>query len=260
MHRFYLPPDCCAGETLQLTEGEAHHAVRVLRIQRGEAVLVVNGSGRQFFCTVVDANRARVDLKIVEIRNTPQAPWEITLAQALPKGRLIDSIVQKATELGVRRIVPLLTERVVAHLDEEGAAHKTEKWRQVAIEAIKQCGSGWLPTVEPPIAFSEFVDRREAFDLALTAALQPGSKHLRTLVQAYCERDGRPPRSICIWVGPEGDFTAAEYAALEGAGALPISLGHLVLRVETAAIYSLAVINHELQFATGFGSKAQFVA
>jgi 16S rRNA (uracil1498-N3)-methyltransferase len=198
-------------------------------------------------------------LRIDQARDLPRPPWEITLAQALPKGKLFESIIQKATELGVYRIVPLLSERVVTQVDDAGAAHKGEKWRQVAIEAIKQCGSGWLPQIETPTTPGEFANCPMQFDLDLVAALQPGSEHLRAHLVKFSSREGRPPRSVRVWVGPEGDFTAAEYDLIQRGGALPITLGHLVLRVETAAIYSLAIVNHELQAAHAFIPGAQFV-
>ncbi len=259
MHRFYLPPAQCTGPTLQLTEGEAHHAVRVLRLGPGDPVQVLDGDGRQFDCTVSDATKTRVNLQVRETREMPRPPWQVTLVQAIPKGKLIDSIVQKATELGVHRIVPLLSERVVTHVDQAAASQKSTKWQQVAVEAIKQCGSAWLPRVEDPVRPIEFAARAEKFDLILVAALQPGSRHLRSVFESYCTREKHPPRSLCVWVGPEGDFTAAEYQMIGDTGAMPITLGHLVLRVETAAIYSLAIINHELQAAHNFTPGAQFV-
>jgi 16S rRNA (uracil1498-N3)-methyltransferase len=165
----------------------------------------------------------------------------------VPKGKIIESIIQKATELGVARIVPLLTDRVVMELDEKHAGRKAEKWQQVAIEAIKQCGAGWLPKVESPVTPKEFLARKEAFELPLIASLQPGAQHPRTYFQKFESQHGRNPQSACVWIGPEGDFTPAEVAAIVSAGALPMTLGRLVLRVETAATYCLSVLNYEIQ-------------
>ncbi|MEI6569138.1 MAG: RsmE family RNA methyltransferase [Verrucomicrobiota bacterium] len=186
-------------------------------------------------------------VRIGERSVTPPLRCSITLAQAVPKGKLFDSIIQKATELGVHRIVPLLSERVALQVDPDSATQKTAKWRHVAIESIKQCGSGWLPRVEEPISPARFAARQEPFDLQLVAALQPESCHLRAVLDQYHVREQRPPKSVCIWVGPEGDFTPDEYRLIRQCGARAITLGHLVLRVETASTYSLAVINHELQ-------------
>jgi len=159
----------------------------------------------------------------------------------------MDAIIQKATELGAARIVPLLSERVVARLDEEDAARKAMKWRLVAVDAIKQCGSAWLPQVEPPQTPGQFLARKENFELPLIASLERGSRLAREYFQRFHAHHGRTPESVCVWIGPEGDFTAAETEAIKSHGALPITLGPLVLRTETAALYCLSILNYELQ-------------
>src|SRR5512141_921921 len=136
MHRFYLLPNQCAGPSVELSEREAHHAVHVLRLRKGDKVEVLDGAGGQLSCLVQDISRTRALLEVCERLTVPRPPYEITLLQALPKGKIFDSILQKCVELGARRVVPLITERVVTHLDSEDAAAKTARWRQVAIEAI----------------------------------------------------------------------------------------------------------------------------
>jgi len=248
MPRFYLPPDQCREEALFLTGREAHHALRVLRLQQGDRVTVSNGAGTQFLCAVEQYDRDKVKLGVLEKISVPPPPYRITLLQALPKGKMFESIVQKATELGLCRVVPLLSERAVAApLDQNGCRQKAEKWRLVAIEAIKQCGSAWLPEIESPVALKQFLARNETFELPLIASLQNESRHPREYFRAFPSKRGRGPESVCIWVGPEGDFSPEEVASISSAGALPISLGPLVLRTETAAIYCLSVINYELQ-------------
>jgi 16S rRNA (uracil1498-N3)-methyltransferase len=158
----------------------------------------------------------------------------------------MEAIIQKATELGAFRIVPLLSERVVARFDDREAARKVEKWRLVAKEAIKQCGSAWLPTVELPLTLAQFLAREESFELALIASLEGGSRPARECFRAFEAEHRRLPQSVCVWVGPEGDFTPAETEAIKSHGVLPITLGRLVLRVETAAVYCLSILNHEL--------------
>jgi len=171
----------------------------------------------------------------------------ITLLQAIPKGKIIESIIQKATELGVSRVVPILSERVVTHVDRGGAEAKAEKWQQVAIEAIKQCGNAWLPKVEAPITIKDFLTRQEPFELPLVGCLESGSRHPRVWFEKFFTEHQRAPQNIAVWIGPEGDFAREEYSAIKRAGALPITLGPLVLRVETAATYCLSVLNYELQ-------------
>lgn len=247
MHRFHLPPEACAGTMLTLTEREAHHGLRVLRLHRGDAVTVLDGAGHEYQCAVSEVVRERVALTVQHKRFIPRLPHRFTLLQALPKGRAFELIVQKATELGANRLVPLLTGRVVSQPDEDAAAHKLDKWRWIAIDAIKQCGSAWLPTIEPPATLGDYLARREPFDLLLVGALQGQTRHPRQVLEEYRRTHGHPPQSVGIFVGPEGDFTAAEMDAIGQAGAHRVTLGSLVLRSDTAAIYGLSVLNYELQ-------------
>ena len=246
MHRFYLPPARCAGETLRLDGREAHHALHVLRLKRGELVTVLDGVGNELMCAVETCSR-NVAVLSVSLKNfVPAPPCSLTLLQAVPKGKLIESIIQKAVELGARRIVPLLTERVVTQLNDEDAGNKRDKWQQVAIEAVKQCGAAWLPQIEAPTTIAQYLSRQEAFDLSLVGSLQKERRHPRECLSEFQAQHKRLPQNVGIWIGPEGDFTLEELQVIQAAGALPISLGRLVLRVETAAIYGLSILNYEL--------------
>jgi 16S rRNA (uracil1498-N3)-methyltransferase len=267
--RFYLPPESCADDVLRIEGREAHHALHVLRVKRGEPVVVLDGAGHEFLCEIADASREAVTLCVRQKNFVPPPSCQITLMQAVPRGKIIESIIQKSVELGAHRIVPLLTERVVTHLNEKERAHKQEKWQQVAIEAIKQCGLAWLPEIETPKTIEEALSRRNAglrpgssgiqhaqpapgsspsaFDLSLVGSLQAGRRHPRECFQEFQAKHGRLPQNVAAWIGPEGDFTLDELKAIQAGGALPISLGRLVLRVETAAIYCLSILNYELQ-------------
>jgi 16S rRNA (uracil1498-N3)-methyltransferase len=246
MHRFYLPPERCADAILRLDGREAHHALHVLRLKRGELITVLDGVGNEFLCAVKTSSRDAVTLSVSLKNFTPSPPCSITLLQAVPKGKIIESIIQKAVELGARRIVPLLTEHVVTHLDGEDTGNKRDKWQQVAIEAIKQCGAAWLPDIETPTTLKEFLEHGDEFDLSLVGSLQSDRRHPRKYFQEFQTKHGRLPQSVGVWIGPEGDFTLDELKAIQTSGALPISLGRLVLRVETAAIYCLSILNYEL--------------
>ena len=246
MHRFYLPPESCRGTTLRLDGREAHHALQVLRLKRGELITVLDGVGNEFLCAVENSSRHAVTLSVSLKNFTPPPPCSITLLQAVPKGKIIESIIQKAVELGARRIVPLLTEHVVIRLDDRDAADKCTKWRQVAVETIKQCGAAWLPEIEAPMTIAQYLARKEKFDLSLVGSLQKDRRHPRECLGEFQAKHGRLPQNVGVWIGPEGDFTPEELDAIQATGALPISLGRLVLRVETAAIYSLSILNYEL--------------
>jgi 16S rRNA (uracil1498-N3)-methyltransferase len=249
MHRFYLPPESCRDDPLRLDGREAHHALHVLRLKRGERVTVLDGAGHEFLCDVENSAKDFLSLAVKEKKIAPAPSCPVTLLVAIPKGKIIESIIQKAVELGAHRIVPLLTERVITQLDGDGAESKREKWQQVAIEAIKQCGAVWLPKVEAPQTISECLARGEAIELALVGSLQTERRHPREWIQEFQKQHGRLPRSAGVWIGPEGDFTLQELRALEAAGVKPITLGRLTLRVETAAIFCLSFLNYELQSA-----------
>jgi 16S rRNA (uracil1498-N3)-methyltransferase len=266
MHRFYLPPEHCAGETLRLDGREAHHALHVLRLKHGELVAVLDGIGNEFMCTVKDAGRNTVTLSVSLKNFVPAPPCSVTLLVGVPKGKIIESIIQKAVELGARRIVPILSERVVTQLDDEAVETKHDKWQNVAIEAIKQCGAAWLPKVEAPTTIVELFPKAKgemlnakgsvastfslqpsACELSLVGSLQKERRHPRDVLREFENKQGRLPQSVGVWIGPEGDFTPDELQAIQDSGAQPVSLGRLVLRVETAVVYCLSILNYELQ-------------
>ena|ERR1700733_9241426 len=247
MHRFYLQPERCAGNLLRLDGSEAHHALRVLRLKRGELVTVLDGVGIEFMCAVENCARNVVELSVSLKNFTPLSPCAVTLLVAIPKGKIIESIIQKSVELGGRKIVPLLTERVVTRLDESDCENKRGQWQQVAIEAVKQSGATWLPKVETPTTIEKILARKEKFDLSLVGSLQKERRHPREIFREFEKHNTRLPKSVGVWIGPEGDFTLDELKTIQNSGAKPISLGNLVLRVETAAIYCLSFLNYELQ-------------
>ena len=189
---------------------------------------------------VQSVSRKSVTLAVRETHSSPAPTCPVALVQAVPKGKLIETIIQKATELGAARIIPLLSERVIVQLDEEGAREKAEKWQQVAVEAIKQCGQRWLPQVEPPVTLPALLRRDERFGLSLVGSLRPEARHPREYFKEQ-------PAGVRLWIGPEGDFTNDELAAIQNSGARPINLGPLVLRSDTAAVYALSIISYELQ-------------
>jgi 16S rRNA (uracil1498-N3)-methyltransferase len=250
MPRFYVPPTRWNVDRLSLDASEAHHCLDVLRMKTGDRATVFDGQGHEATVEIAHASKDRVDFKTLQHSKTPPLACDIVLGQAVPKGKNMDLIIEKATELGAASIVPILSERTVIRVDAENGADKQEKWQRVAIEAAKQCGRNWLPDVQPPITPKAFFDSRPKFDLMLIASLQPGAHQVRTVLSEFAG-DGpaalrRKPRRVLVLVGPEGDFTPAEISLAKSAGCQPITLGPIILRTETAAIYCLSVLSHEL--------------
>jgi 16S rRNA (uracil1498-N3)-methyltransferase len=250
MHRFFLSPNQAQAPVLTLSGNEAHHALHVLRVRENERVVVLDGAGHEFLCEIQGLDRDTVRLKVLQKQTLPALPHRVTLAQAVTKAKTMDLIVQKAAELGAYRLVPILSERSVSQIEESSAAGKLEKWHATTIEAIKQCGSPWLPQIDHPQPAQKFLSNSERFDLCFVASLQDDARHPREYFQSFVAEQKRLPKTVCVWVGPEGDFTPAEMNVIRQAGALPITLGHLILRSETAAIYCLSILNYELQAAS----------
>jgi len=158
----------------------------------------------------------------------------------------MDLIVQKAVEIGAAEVAPLISERTIVNLDKKEAEQKKAKWQQIAIEAAKQCGQNWLPQVHAPRKLKDFFSDAGNFDLRLIGSLQPDAIHLKKILGDYTDQHRDRPKSVLMLVGPEGDFTPAELALAKTHGCLPITLGPIILRVETAAIYCLSVLSYEL--------------
>ena len=247
MHRFFLPPNLVVQPELTLDARESHHAVNVLRIREGERVVVLDGAGIECLCEVIAVDNKAVRLAVKEQNKHEPLPYKITLLQAMTRAKSMEFIVQKATELCVHRIVPLSAERSVIQVDAVDAKAKVEKWRTIAIDSIKQCGCPWLPEIEEPVAPRQYLSRNEAADLPLIASLQVNSRHPREHVEGFIMEHNRAPKTISVWIGPEGDFTPAESNDILSEGVLPITLGKVVLRSETAAVYCLSALNYELQ-------------
>ncbi|HZJ16387.1 MAG TPA: 16S rRNA (uracil(1498)-N(3))-methyltransferase [Chthoniobacteraceae bacterium] len=243
MHRFYIPPSSWKAERLVLDTVESHHAAGVLRLKEGERIAIFDGQGNEATVEILAATNQRVELrKISQSKSAPLA-CRLTLAQAIPKGKNMELIVEKATELGAAMIAPLISERTVVRCDDEEAAAKKQKWQRVALEAAKQCGQNWLPEVQTPATLKIFFGANPKFDLMLIASLQPDARPLKSILAEF---GAAPPQNVLILVGPEGDFTPAEMNLAKAAGCRPISLGPIILRTETAAIYCLSVLAHEL--------------
>jgi 16S rRNA (uracil1498-N3)-methyltransferase len=246
MHRFYLAPEDWNPDAFTIAGSEAHHGRNVLRLQAGDKVVLFDGRGREVTGEIESVEPAGIRLrKLHEAKSSPLR-CRITLAQAIPKGKNMDLIVQKAVEIGAAEIAPILSDRTVVRLDEESAASKQAKWQTVAIEAAKQCGQNWLPQVQTPQTLAQFFQDHRGFDLQLIGSLQSDAVHLKEILAQFSAEHGDRPTNVLMLVGPEGDFTPAELSLARGQGCRPITLGPIVLRVETASIYCLSILSYEL--------------
>ncbi len=224
---------------LVLDSRESHHLVRVFRARVGEGVEVLDGQGRKYRGVLekVDAKGARMTIDSIEKINRPQ--FEVTLVQAIPKGKAMDLILRMATEIGVSIVQPVFTDQGEVQVKNERLASKVEKWRLTMIEACKQCGLVWLPDLADPVSFGEWQRRKpKKGGLRIVASLEAGS---RPLVEVLNENSGGGVVEVAV--GPEGDFSTSEYRQLNESGFKPVRLGANVLRAETATAYILSVMD-----------------
>ncbi len=243
MHRCYLPyADFSAG--LLLVEGEeAHHATRVMRLREGDHCEIFDGYGHAAMAKVISARGSHLQLEVENMLPEMPPVAGITLALAIPKGSNMDLIVQKAVEMGVNRIIPLITERTIVRLDAKEAAAKTAKWQRTALEACKQCGVNTLPIIEQPQNYTNFLQRNDLPGIRIQCAIVEQAKPLRCVLE---KARATGTSAATILIGPEGDFTPAEYAAAAQAGYEPTSLGPIILRVETAVFMATAAARYAL--------------
>jgi 16S rRNA (uracil1498-N3)-methyltransferase len=296
VHRFYISPNELDSGALVLRGAEAHHASDVLRMKHGDKAVLFNGRGREITAEIVDLARDEIRFRKLHQAETPPLRCRITLGQAIPKGKNMDLIVQKAVEIGASEIAPLISERTIVDIDQKEATRKQAKWQQVAIEAAKQCGQNWLPQIDAPRKLKDFfaqfpvetgslrdesarsaigrirptgeladvspakpsppqpqkrsglsLQKNESqFDFRLIGSLQSDAQHLKKILADYQSEHRHLPASVLMLIGPEGDFTPAELALAKSQGCSPITLGPIILRVETAAIYCLSVLSYEL--------------
>jgi len=221
---------------LTLTDADHRHVGRVLRARPGDALTLFDGAGSEVEAKVVRVERTETELALGARRVVAGPAVPLTLLCAVPRGPRMDLLVQKTSELGIARIVPVVTERSVARPDAEGADGKRARWEKIAREAARQCGRADLPIVDPPVAL----------EVALAApalpvrrlALFEGEK-IRSLRATL---SGIEPAATALLVGPEGGFAAAELAGARAAGFEAVGLGDRILRVETAAIVAVALV------------------
>jgi 16S rRNA (uracil1498-N3)-methyltransferase len=244
--RVFIDGPLNAGAVVELTRDTAAHLVKVLRARSGDELVLFNGDGREYSGAIDAVRGSRVSASIGAARSFDrESPFKLTLVQCVPRGDRMDFIVQKATELGVARIVPVLSQRSVVRLDAGQAASKQAHWHAVAVSACEQCGRNRLPAVEAPQPLLSYLGALEPADLS--------GEFLRLVLEP--ERAGRTPpaaRTIDavdaattgaqIAIGPEGGFATEELEAFDLSAFARLGMGPRVLRTETAAIAAIAVL------------------
>jgi 16S rRNA (uracil1498-N3)-methyltransferase len=238
MRRFVVRPEAVEGGRVRFDADEAHHLARVLRLRPGALLEATDGVGRLYTVRLdgLSAGEAWGTVQ-ASAAGAAESPCAVTLAAAVLKGERMAWLVQKATELGVARIVPMTTGRVVARPAADRLSGPHARWQRVAREAVKQCRRAVVPVVDPPRSLPEVLALVPEHEVAW--ALWEGGPPL-----AEAARRVSRPRRLLLLVGPEGGFARAEVATAEAAGVGLVGLGPRILRAESAALAALAVCQH----------------
>lgn len=235
--RVHVPGPLAAGSRHTIEGDAANHITRVLRLRSGDPLTLFDGHGTEHSARIEAFRKSAVIVAVGDREPADrESPLSLTLAQGISRGERMDWVVQKATELGVTRIVPVLTDRTVVKLDSRQSERKLQHWQGIAVAACEQSGRNRIPDVTPPVGLHDFL--READATATRVLLSPtGTQHVNDLKVSE--------RSIIVLIGPEGGLTEIEQRAALGAGFIAVKLGPRVLRTETAAVAALTLLQHQ---------------
>jgi len=242
MSRFYVKPDNVKGDKIFISGDETHHILRVMRLKKDDKITAFDGTGREYhgFIERASKNSAVVKVKDTSIPKSGKG-YAVTLAQAIPKMDKMDYIIQKAVELGVDSVIPMETNRTIVRLSGERAASRLKRWQRIAEEASKQCGRVDIAQIEGVRNFKEVLKACDRYGLALMPSVY--SRKKKGLKRILSDFRGK---EIILFIGPEGGFDADEHREALKKGVLCVSLGDNVLRCDTAAVASLAMLKFSL--------------
>ncbi len=244
MHRFFIQHSQIQEKRLYVEGADVNHIKNVLRMKHGDQVMISDGEGMQYLCTLEAFESGLVWFEIVDAwKENRELPSKLYLFQGLPKSDKMELIIQKATELGVYELIPAVTGRTVVKLDEKKAQKKTARWNAIAESAAKQSGRSRIPQVREIMTFSEALAYAGDLDVLLIPYEKAeGMDATRQAVEGI-----RPGQSVGIFIGPEGGFEEAEVEQAMACGALPVTLGRRILRTETAGFVVLSMLLYHLE-------------
>ena len=240
--RIYMPRGVGEGDRIQLGKEHLQYVKSVLRMKKGNRLILFDGTGSEYETMIDRIESDGIILDFIRKNQSPDAGIHITLFQALPKANKMDFIVQKATELGVDRLIPFHSLRAVPKISHEKIPLKTARWQAISIEAARQCGRGDIPEIEEILSFDEAMMRPCNGALKCIFWEEESQNHIR---QILCDKHYQNIRDISVVVGPEGGFSNAEVSKAGASGFIPVSLGPRVLKVETAVLSILSIIQYE---------------
>lgn len=244
MYRFFVPEEQIYGDYAEITGDDVNHIKNVLRMQKGEKVVISGGQGMDYYCIIRDVQPECVVLDVEKKEPVrTELPVHLVLFQALPKADKMELIIQKAIELGAYEVVPVRTRRSVVKLDDKKAVKKQQRWQAIAEAAAKQSGRGIVPQVHEVISFSEALQYAEQLQHRIIPyELYDDMPATTAIMDEICTGG-----SIGIFIGPEGGFERGEIEQAMASGARPVSLGKRILRTETAGLAILSVLMFRIE-------------
>ncbi|REE93069.1 16S rRNA (uracil1498-N3)-methyltransferase [Paenibacillus taihuensis] len=249
MQRYFVTPEQLKDDRVVLTGDDAHHVIRVMRMEAGDSIIVSDGKSRVAEAVIRTLSPGNVEADISEwLPVTSEPLWSVTVAQSLPKGDKMEIVIQKGTEIGAVSFVPFQSQRMIVQYDAKKEAKRLERWGKIAKEAAEQAHRSRIPAIEEVATWKELLALVPTFDLALFCyEKEGGGLGLRDALSSQRARHnwGSEERNILLIVGPEGGFTEREAEEVEEAGAVIVGLGKRILRTETAAMVGLACLMYE---------------
>lgn len=237
MHRFFIPPHSIQGQKVILPETIAHQLRNVLRMRLGSHIVVLDNQGWEYEIELTEIERKSAIGQVLEKRLAPGEPSiQLTLYQSILKKHNFELVLQKGTEIGVTRFVPMITERTIVSDVKDS---KLDRWERIITEAAEQSRRGKLPELHEPIEFEQVLAEVAQFDLALIPYEEEKTQRISDMLPQKCN-------SVAILIGAEGGFSEAEIEQAKSAGIYPVTLGKRILRAETAAIVACAIVLHTL--------------
>ena len=243
MPRFFINSDDIFDDNINIKGDDYNHIKKVLRLKCGETITLSDGTGNEYVAKIENFGDGFVHTKIVEsYKNTTEPPIRVTLYQGLPKSDKMDFIIQKSVELGISKIVPVLTERTVVKIDsEKDARKKCERWNRISQEAAKQSNRGIIPKIELPINFKTAIKQVDKESLSLIPYEKESRNSLKQILKSK-----ENIKDISVFIGPEGGFSEQEIEEAVSLGINSVTLGPRILRTETAGITVLSILMYEL--------------
>jgi 16S rRNA (uracil1498-N3)-methyltransferase len=246
MQRYFVPKEQFDENTVRIQGDDAFHLQNVMRAKIGDQIIVADGTGEEALAEIVTLSKGTVEATYSQLIGSPgEALIQVWLAQALPKGDKMETVIQKGTEIGAHRFIPFISDRTIVQYDHKKEAKRIERWARIAKEAAEQAHRGTIPAIEPVSSWRELLGMIAEVTIAFICYEKEDALQFREYLQRLLVDSDHANIRILVIIGPEGGFTEEEIREAKAAGCRSISLGKRILRTETAAMVALSCILYE---------------